>query len=145
MLSKKGPAPLVYATPNSLGYSRRFPQLAESWRVNASILRHWGAPAHAEVLERCAEELEQGLQEFELEPLTLQEAAKESGYSADHLGRLVRQRKLLNVGKANAPRIRRCDFPRKPPRFDKSETASHFGAASKEQIARSIVANGDLR
>jgi hypothetical protein len=46
--------------------------------------------------------------------LTLVDAAAESGYSADHLGRLVRDGVIPNAGRANAPKIRRRDLPRKP-------------------------------
>ena len=47
------------------------------------------------------------------ELLSLKRAAAESGYSADHLGRLLREGKLTNSGRANAPRIRRGDLPLK--------------------------------
>ena len=40
------------------------------------------------------------------EPLSLTEAAKRAGYSADHIGRLVREGKVPNVGRKNAPRVR---------------------------------------
>jgi hypothetical protein len=46
-------------------------------------------------------------------PLTLTEAASLSGYTREHLGRLVRQGKIENAGGPNAPRIRLKDLPRK--------------------------------
>ena len=46
--------------------------------------------------------------------LTLSEAAGLSGYSHEHLGRLVREGKIPNAGKPGAPRIRRADVPRQP-------------------------------
>jgi len=48
------------------------------------------------------------------ELLNLRTAARESGYSADHLGRLVHEGKIPNAGRPHAPRIRRADLPRKP-------------------------------
>jgi len=48
--------------------------------------------------------------------LTLEEAARESGYSADHLGRLVRDGRIPNAGRHHAPRIRRADLPKRPRR-----------------------------
>ena len=45
--------------------------------------------------------------------LTLKEAAQHSGYSQDHLGRLVRDGNLHNHGRQGAPRIRKGDVPRK--------------------------------
>ncbi len=57
----------------------------------------------------------------------------------DHLGRLVRDGTIPNAGEPYAPRIRRCDLPRKPgfdaPAVDK-ET---IRVGLKEQIARSIA------
>jgi hypothetical protein len=51
----------------------------------------------------------------ELRPYThLTEAARESGYSVEYLGRLVRHGMIPNPGKKGSPRIRRCDLPRKP-------------------------------
>ena len=47
--------------------------------------------------------------------MSLVDAAQVSGYSADHLGSLVRQGKLPNVGRKNAPRVRRTDLPIKKP------------------------------
>jgi hypothetical protein len=40
------------------------------------------------------------------EPLSLTEAARRTGYSADHIGRLVREGKLPNAGRTHAPRVR---------------------------------------
>jgi len=47
--------------------------------------------------------------------LALPEAAARSGYSMEHLGRLVRQGRIPNAGRKGAPRIRAADLPRKPP------------------------------
>ena len=46
--------------------------------------------------------------------VNLQLGASLSGYSADHLGRLVRQGTVPNAGRPSAPRIRMADLPRKP-------------------------------
>ena len=48
------------------------------------------------------------------EPLSLREAAARSGYSEDHLARLIRQGTIPNAGRRGAPRIRRGDLPRRP-------------------------------
>ena len=47
--------------------------------------------------------------------LSLPEAASRSGYSIEHLGRLVREGRIANAGRRGAPRIRAADLPRKPP------------------------------
>ena len=52
----------------------------------------------------------------ELEVLTLRHASEESGYSVDHLARLIRESTIPNAGRPGAPRILRRDLPTKPPR-----------------------------
>jgi hypothetical protein len=44
------------------------------------------------------------------EPLSLAEAGRRYGYSADYIGRLVREGKVPNVGRKNAPRVRARDL-----------------------------------
>lgn len=46
--------------------------------------------------------------------LTLSDASALSGYSSDHLSRLIREGKLENLGRKGAPRIRRADLPIRP-------------------------------
>lgn len=86
--------------------------IAGTWRERAEQLRAWGAgDPLAKAWELAAMELEQALRLHQGETLSLKEAARESGYSADHLGELVRQEKIPNRGRPNAPRIRRADLP----------------------------------
>lgn len=70
--------------------------------------------------------------------LSLAEAARRSGYSADHLGRLVRQGKIPNAGRPNAPRIRLSDLPRKAITLPVPETCSNV-EHDRGRIARSIA------
>jgi len=51
---------------------------------------------------------------WENTPLNLQQGAVESGYSADHLGRLVKDGAIPNAGRQKAPKVLRKDLPRKP-------------------------------
>ncbi len=51
---------------------------------------------------------------FSPRPLTLQQAADESGFSYGHMQRLVSEGELENVGAPGSPRVRRGDLPRKP-------------------------------
>ena len=46
--------------------------------------------------------------------MSLPEAAARSGYSVEHLGRLVRQGRVPNAGRKGAPRVKAADLPRKP-------------------------------
>lgn len=87
--------------------------LADRWREEATLLRRRGAGRQADALESCAEDLERRLPEWRLELLTVEEAARESGYSKSQLYQLLSKRDDLNAGEPGAPRIRRCDIPRK--------------------------------
>jgi hypothetical protein len=87
--------------------------LSACWRRLAASLRPY-APAAALAYEQAADELNATLEAQQNAPLTLSEAARESGFSADHLGRLVREGRIPNAGRPHAPRIRRADLPRRP-------------------------------
>jgi len=88
--------------------------LSQRWREKAELFREHGHEATARTYEVCSEELEAALRRGEDDLLDLQEAARESGYSSDHLGRLVRAGKIPKGGRRNAPKIRRGDLPRRP-------------------------------
>lgn len=116
--------------------------LPTRWRAKAVELRQLGAVAQAQALEWCAAELEAAWREWELEALTLQQAADESGYSVDHLGALVRQETIPNAGEKHSPRIRRCDLPRKPGQGSSAEgngSATPEAVVSVEEIVESVV------
>jgi hypothetical protein len=112
--------------------------LVSQWRSAAKLFREHEQPATAVAYEKCAGELEDALAQETKAALTLQEAAAESGYSADHLGRMVREGKIPNVGKANSPRIAKKDLPRKSyvaPKPDPSQI-------DRAQIVRLAVNEG---
>ncbi len=111
-------------------------QLPSIWHGMANQLRQLGADPQAKVLERCASQLQEALQEQEGELLTLTEASKESGYSADHLGRLIKDGKIPNAGRKGAPRIRRGDLPIKPGALTSDPPALEL---SRTQIVRSVA------
>ena len=83
-------------------------------RMRAASLRQWAADeGAAKVYEHVADELEEIIRRGEDHALTLAEAARETGYSGEHLGRLIREGKITNAGRKNVPRIRRGDLPHK--------------------------------
>lgn len=92
--------------------------LAEKWRSDADLLRRYGDERGATVCELHAGGLEVAWREWELEELSVAQAAAESGYSEDHLRQLVRDGKLPDnrpPGSQGEIRIPRRDLPRKPP------------------------------
>ena len=87
--------------------------LPTQWRERAQLLREHGAPDHARLVEHLATELDQVLAAGGDITLNLQEAARESGYSAGHLGALLKRGVIPNAGRPGSPRIRRSDLPHK--------------------------------
>ncbi len=118
--------------------------LPAKWRRQAKSLRRYGGDTPAAALERCAADLEAALVERDETTFSLVEAARESGYSADHLGRLVRDGKIPNAGRPGAPRIAHKDLPRKAsapaePRLAEKPRRSEL---SNAQIVQSIIEKG---
>ena len=90
--------------------------LASEWRQKAKEFHRFGADEQAMTLECCADDLEEWWRIWQTEPLTLEEAAEESGYSYSSLQKKVVDGEIPNIGKAGAPRVQRQHLPRKAPR-----------------------------
>lgn len=122
-------------------------KLPGKWRQRADSLLEWGAPSDwARTWHRAADELERSLAAYGCEPLRLETAAAESGYTVGHLRRLLRDCTLQNAGTEEEPAILRCHLPRKPgpsaiPMV--VDGAPDSAASSREQDARA-VANGEV-
>lgn len=112
--------------------------LISAWRARAEELRPYVTPAAA-AFDRAADELERQLAALELEPLTLQQAAAESGYTPDHLGRQVKQGKIPNAGRPRAPLILRRDLPRKLAALPGVDATISLVGVGPRQIARAVV------
>ena len=118
--------------------------LLANWRRHAKALRRYGGETPATALESCAAELEATLVERDETTFSLVEAATESGYSADHLGRLVRDGRIPNAGRPGAPRIARGDLPRKAhaPAEPRLAEKPRRRDVSNAQIVQSIIEKG---
>lgn len=105
---------MIGETPKGISVFQSFSggpaDLIPRWRDQAAQYDRDGVTASARLLVRVATELEVALCG---ETVPLAEAARRSGYTADHLSRLVRTGKLVNVGRKHAPRFRVTDLPRK--------------------------------
>ena len=118
--------------------------LPGNWRKQAKELRRYGGETPATALERCAADLEATLVERDETTFSLVEASRESGYSADHLGRLVRDGKIPNAGRPGAPRIALRDLPRKAsaPAEPRLAGEPRPRDVSNVQIVQSIIEKG---
>jgi hypothetical protein len=114
--------------------------LVQQWRNHASLLRMYHNIHEADSLEDRAAELEAAMRAQDDELVNLTEAARVSGYTADHVGRLVRGGVIQNLGRPNAPRVRRADLPRKllPGRHADPDLLG----ASKTAVAKAITTSG---
>ena len=93
--------------------------LPKQWREEADLLRRRGAIPLAECMESMAVDLESRIRAWLEEELPIHQASEESGYSEDHLRRLVRDEVLPDnrpPGSEGEIRIRRRDLPRRPNR-----------------------------
>ena len=127
----------IPAGPSLLG------SLALDWRSKAKLFREHEQAATAVAYEICAAALEEALRSEDETLLNLTEAAEVSGYSADHLGRLVREGKIPNRGRPGAPKIARGDLPMK--RGVGAETVALSGSRgqiSRTAVVRSAIARG---
>ena len=68
----------------------------------------------------------------------LADAAARSGYSADHLGRMIREGKIRNLGLKGSPRVRAGDLPRRLGSV-RARTGSYDPVADAREIARRVV------
>ena len=115
-------ASLEFSGANSRRDAARRPQssdprlgLAQSWRSKAAEAHRLGTLAQlCAVLEECASQLEAVATREGEELLSLAEAALASGYSTDHLGRLIRRGEIPNSGRKGKPFVRTADLPRRP-------------------------------
>ena len=118
--------------------------LPADWRKQAKSLRRYGGETPATAIERCAADLEATLVERDETTFSLIEASRVSGYSADHLGRLVRDGKIPNAGRPGAPRIALKDLPRKAhaPTEPRLAEKPRRRELSNRQIVQSIIEKG---
>lgn len=112
--------------------------LPGAWRLKAQLFReHHEAPV-AIAYEKCANALEEALHQEGDTPLTLADAAERSGFSRDHLSRLIREGKIPNAGRKGAPRIAFRHLPRRAG----LEPRPRRGHLSRKQIVRSAIGKG---
>jgi hypothetical protein len=113
--------------------------LTALWRERAALLRQHGASEAAATLDTVADELEMSLRAEAGDVLTLTEASAASGFSRDHLARLLRAGTIPNMGRPHAPRIRRADLPRKPQRPLPSAAGNGTLASARRRMAATVV------
>ncbi len=123
-------------------------EFVTKWADEAHAMRNRGALVNgAALVEEVLRDFDAATSNHQAQPLTLGNAARESGYSVDYLGRLVREGRIPNAGRPNAPKIRRSDLPRKASSLRRRDPCIHLDATTPGQVARSVVTSdeGDAR
>lgn len=80
---------------------------AEYARVSASV-------DGAKVMDLVLRELEHANASVAAQALSLADAARESGYSVEHLSRMIRNGTIPNAGRKGKPLVRVGDLPKRP-------------------------------
>lgn len=120
-------------------------ELVEDWKARARKLREWAAAEEAaKAWEAAAAELEAVVVGHAERRLNLQEAAAASGYSPDHLGRLLREGRVPNAGRTHAPRIRAGDLPLKPGQTRGARNGHDAAGVPRAHIVRRVVNGGGV-
>jgi hypothetical protein len=112
-------------------------ELLDRLRARAAEFRRLDAHVDgATLIDEILAELEPVVNGAGAEILTIAEAAARSGYSQDHIGRLLRKGTLENVGKARAPRVLAGDLPRKPAAQVAGAIGEKYSPASDARFLR---------
>jgi hypothetical protein len=116
--------------------------LAARYRSDGTILRSYGDARGADLLDRVAVEIENAVTVQADELLSLTSAAHETGLHPDSIGRAVRDGRVPNHGRPNAPKVRRGDLTTlrsNAKQRDRRLTRVATVGISASQIARAVV------
>src|SRR5205085_1614633 len=110
--------------------------LKSRWTVRRNELRETDAwVSGAKLCDQLLADLERLWTEEDSTELTLMEAARASGYSADHLRRLVRLGRLPASHRGRRLFFRSADLPRKPATVDVQPKRAYDPSAHARQVA----------
>jgi hypothetical protein len=115
------------------------------WRARRDEFARFQATVDgAKLCDELLAELDGALQARADEAITLREAAALSGYTVDHLARMIRQGKVTNAGRKHVPRLRRADLPcRRENGNARRTSASYNAAADARSLAGRLRRGGD--
>ncbi len=116
--------------------------LVAKWSSQAEEMRRrQGFVSGAEIISEFLADFERVRSRDKEEALTLAEAAEASGYSAEHLARLVREGKLSSLrpsGSRGHLTFRRTDLPQKP-------SSGHTAPAGVHDLASRLFGGKEAR
>ena len=107
-------------------------RLMTRWEAQATTLETYGATTVAQAIRQCRADLAEARAEDGDALLSLNEAARLSGYAPDSLGRMIRDGRLPNHGRKNAPRVRLADLPLRPGYSPVASTVRHRPTVARD-------------
>lgn len=119
----------------------QFEGLYQQLRQDAECFRANHYVKEAQIIERCIERVVQEVHNWHSELLPAGVAAKYSGYTTCHLGRLAKTGKLQNFGTRFRPKYRRGALPRRRPIGDVGVALSEARSDRSEEVLRDILAS----
>jgi hypothetical protein len=110
-------------------------ELIDRWEARCAELRQLRATVDGPTIcEQAIADL-RNLSVLEAsEVLGLRAAAERSGYSVEHIGRLIRSGKLRNVGRKHAPRVRAQDLPRRVQQVATGQSAVYDSSSDARSL-----------
>lgn len=123
------------AVPRTTSHGSSLPELSAKWKDIATLLERFSASAQAAAIRQCAVELDVAIREEEDRLLSLSDASDLSGYSRDHLSRMIRAGVLPNAGRKGKPLVRLRDVPVRPKKLHPSTTKRYDPALDALALA----------
>src|SRR5260370_5738208 len=118
----------------------RLDDIVERWMARRDVAKSLGGLVDgARLCDEVLRDLEDLRRVSDGAILSLTDAAERSGYSREHLGRLVRAGRIPNAGRPHAPESPIRDLPPKPGYLLRDPWPDDIASASTRQIVRSIV------
>lgn len=109
-------------------------ELTTAWREQAKELERYQAHAQAATLQLCAAQLDETARRIDDGVFSLADASRRSGYSVDHLSKLVATNRIPNAGRKGKPLIRAGDLPKKASRRMRDAMPTYDPAADARSL-----------
>jgi hypothetical protein len=116
--------------------TNRADELRMKWQGAANNFRTYGAAEYAAMMDQVLADFEHALRDDGEVFLNLTQAARVTGYTPNHLGRLIADKQLKNYGRAGAPRVRLAELPKKRVSIASQSTAPYDAGTDARLLLR---------
>jgi hypothetical protein len=124
--TRPDPSPASHGPRSGQACSPIADEIIERWAARRDELKRLGAKVDGALLcEEVIADLRSIADAQDSETLTLAEASRRSGYSPDHLSRLIRRGILTNAGRKHKPMLLAGELPRRTTRVAAQRPAGY--------------------